>query len=123
MIPTTMKWVSIIALCLLLVLLWVSGSNQAALLAGFVVCVGAFVVMLDAFRVRRYIWATTFAVIVLVFNPIIDPIFPQILPRSASAVLYAACIVAFAGSVAYSKTLPRLSIASITETSPRSEAL
>jgi hypothetical protein len=37
--------------------------------------------------------------------------------------LYAACILVFAGSLAYAKTLPRLSIASVTETSPRSEAL
>ena len=52
-----MKWVSIVALLLLLAMLWRSPSDYRTVLAAFVVWAGAIVVFVQAVGAGNYVWA------------------------------------------------------------------
>lgn len=119
MITRTMKWASLFALVVLIGLLAVSPSSKATLLSAFVVWAGAVVVMMQALRTGRYLWAGAFAGIMIAFNPIV----PITVPRLGFFALYFTCLATFALSLAYLPSTPKLSIASVTETGPRAESL
>ena len=116
-----MKWLTIAAL-LAAALLWRSAANSQLpqFLLGFVVCLGSCVVAMQALRVNKYVWAGGFAVIGLLFNPVV-PIFPFGFEWGRLMVLLT--VVPFAVSLAALKTRPLLSIPSITDRNPGSQSL
>jgi hypothetical protein len=119
MITRTMKWVSLLALVVLLPILWQSPMANATVYAAFLVWSGAAVVFVQAVATRKFIWAAGFAAIAVAFNPVV----PLTVSRGAFVIIDLASIAAFLTSLAFLNTRPRLSIASVTDTSPRGEAL
>lgn len=88
MLTKTMKWVSITML--LLALFWQPlQDHQVAL--GVLVCIGALVVVTQAWRTQNYFWATGFVAIAVLFNPIV----PLALTRRTFFLLELACLGAF----------------------------
>jgi len=116
-----MKWITMAAL-LAAALLWRSTANSqfSQFLLGFVVCFGAGVVVMQAVRARKYIWAGGFAGIALYFNPLL-PVLPFDGELGRSLVLVS--IVPFAVSLTALRPRPLLSIPSITDRTPGSESL
>jgi len=116
-----MKWITMAAL-LTAAILWRSAANWQfpQFLLGFVVCFGAGVVAIQAFRANRYMWAGGFATIALLFNPLL-PVLPFGGEWGRSLVLVS--IVPFALSLAALRTQPVLSIPSITDRNPGSQSL
>ena len=118
MFPKIMKWISLAAL-LLSGVLWSAGANQALLLS-IVVFMGSVVVLRQAVTERAYAWATGFGSIALIFNPA-APLF-----RDSTVwfpLMTLACAAIFAASLAFLRSSPVLSIASITGRTPGSESL
>jgi hypothetical protein len=111
--------VSIAALLVLLVVLWRSSSDYRTVLAAFVVWAGAIVVFVQAAAAGNYVWAATFLAVGALFNPAL----PIMLPRNVFLCLDLACLAMFLVSMAVWKANPRLSIASITDPTPRSKSL
>lgn len=103
-------------------LLWGSVTNWQfpLFLLGFVVCLGAGVVAIQAARAKKYVWAGGFAAIALVFNPL-APVLP--LGGEWGRLLVLVSIVPFAASLVALRTQPLLSIPSITDRNPGSESL
>jgi hypothetical protein len=114
-----MKWVSVAALLLLLVVLWRSSPDYRTVSAAFVIWAGAIVVFVEAAGAGNYVWAATFLAIGALFNPVL----PIMLPRTVFLWLDLACLVMFLVSLAIWKASPRLSVASTTDPTPRSESL
>src|SRR5579871_2514056 len=85
-----------------------------------VVCSGAAVVAVQAFRAGRHRWMTVFLVIAFLFNPAI-PFIPLAGGFGLSAIALAAG--AFAASLTALKSQPLLSMPSITDRNPGSESL
>ncbi len=121
MLTKIMKWTTMAAL-VTAALLWGSAANSQfpRFLLGFVVCFGAGVVVMQAMRAKKYIWAGGFAGIALLFNPLV-PVLP--FAGEWGRLLVLVSIVPFAVSVAALRTQPLLSIASITDRNPGSESL
>jgi len=120
--PTkVMKWITMAAL-LAAAMLWRSAfdSQLPQFLLGFVVCLGAGVVAVQAAQAEKYVWAGGFAAIALLFNPLL-PVLPFNGEWGRWLVLVS--IVPFAVSLATLRTRPLLSIASITGRNPGSESL
>ena len=114
----TMKWVSIVAL-LLAIVAWPASSNYQTEL-NLVVCVGAALVAVQAYKAAAYRWAAGFLAIGFLFNPVV-PVF-----RLAGLVGLALLVFAigpFAISLAALRTAPLLSIPSITDRTPGSQSL
>jgi hypothetical protein len=116
-----MKWITMAAL-LMAALLWGSAASSQfqQFLLGFVVCFGAGVVVLQAVRVKKYVWAGGFTAIALLFNPLV-PVLP--FGGDWGRWLVLVSIVPFAVSLAALRTQPLLSIPSITGRNPGSESL
>ena len=85
-----------------------------------VVCAGAAVVAVQAFRMARHHWTAIFLVIAFLFNPAV-PLFPLAGGFGLPAIVLAAG--AFAVSLSALKSQPLLSIPSITDRNPGSESL
>lgn len=121
MLTKIMKWVTMAALVMAAVV-WSSAANSQLprFLLGFVVCLGAMVVLVQAGKAKKYIWAGGFAMIALLFNPLAS-IFPFNLAWGRWVVLLA--VVPFAVSLAALRTQPLLSMPSITGRNPGSESL
>jgi hypothetical protein len=119
MITKTMKWISAVALVALLPLLWGSPLSPATLVLAVLVWGGAIVVLVQAASARKYFWAVGFALIFVSFNPFV----PLMFSRRPLIALDLFSMAAFLSSLVFLKTAPRLSIASVTDTDPRSEAL
>jgi hypothetical protein len=116
-----MKWVSMASL-LTAVVLWRSAANSELpqFLLAFVVCLGASLVVMQAVRARKYVWAVGFVAIAVLFNPLV----PILGFRSEwNRWLVLASIVPFAVSLVTLKTPPWLSIPSITDRNPGSQSL
>lgn len=111
------KWLAIAAL-LILVVLWRS-SDSRTLVAGFLVCTGAVVAMVEASRIRKYGWILTFLVIAVLFNPLV----PMGFSRGTFLALCLGCLATFLLSLRMVPPAPRLSMASITDRTPGSESL
>ena len=120
MLTNTMKWLSIVAiLFLLLILPRISHGSYPTMVAAFTVWAGAVVVMVQAARLRRYVWMSLFLLVAVIFNPAL----PVVLSRNAFLVFDVATLAMFGLSLAVLKTTPRLSIASITDRTPGSLSL
>ena len=121
MLTKIMKWTTIGALFTVAALWRSTASSQLTqFLLGFVVCLGASVVAVQAARAGKYVWTGGFAVIALLFNPLV-----QVLPFGWEwgRWLVVIAIVPFAVSLAALRTQPLLSIPSITDANPRGQSL
>lgn len=85
-----------------------------------VVCGGAAVVAIQAFRAASYRWTAVFIVIAFLFNPAMR-LFPLAGGFGLASIVLAAG--AFAVSLTALKSQPLLSIPSITDRNPGSESL
>jgi hypothetical protein len=93
MLTKIMKWVCIAAL--LLAVIWRSSANYQIVLE-FLVCAGAILVVLPAWRTGKYPWAAGFIAIALLFNPVA----PIVLPHPISMWVDLVCLVSFGLSLA-----------------------
>ena len=118
MLTKIMKWASM-AVLLLAAVFWRSAPNYQFPL-NLVVCLGASVVVVQAVRAKKYVWALGFAAMAQLFNPIM-PTFR--LFGELNLLLVLASIAPFALSLAALKAQPLLSIPSITDRVPGSESL
>jgi hypothetical protein len=116
-----MKWVTMAAL-LTAAVLWRSAANQqlSQFLLGAIVCLGAIVVVMQAGRAKKYVWAGGFAAVALLFNPLV-PVFP--FDGEWGRLLVLVSIVPFAVSLGALRTQLVLSMPSITDRNPGSESL
>jgi hypothetical protein len=94
-------------------------SQNYAVLLGFFVCLAALVVVGQAIQSRNYIWIMTFLAVCALFNPV----FPLALSRSVYLISNIICAALFASSLMLLKTMPRMSVLSITDRTPGSESL
>lgn len=118
--PTkVMKWGSIAALLILAALNSRSLADYRTVLAALVVFAGAIVALLQSTSRGKYLWATAFLAVGVLFNPVL----PIMLPRNTFVLAELLSVVLFAVSLAALKMTPRLSIASITDRTPRSPSL
>jgi Family of unknown function (DUF6804) len=115
MLTKIMKWVSIGVLLLAGLRL----ASSYKVLLEFVVCVSGLLVVTQAVRAGKYIWATGFLAIAVLFNPVV----PIPLSGKISLWLNWVCIAAFLTSLAALRRQPILSIPSITNRTPGSESL
>lgn len=111
-----MKWVSIMAL--LVALVWRPLTSYQLMLE-ILICVSALMVVAQAWRAGKYLWAAGFVAIAVLFNPAV----PVAISRTTFLWLDAFCIVTFLVSLAVLKRHPRLSMPSITNRTPGSESL
>jgi len=120
-LTTIMKWITMAAL-LTAAMLWRSAANSQfpQFLLGFVVCFGAGIVVMQAVRAKKFIWAGGFVGIGLLFNPLL-PVLPFHGEWGRWLVLVS--VAPFAVSLAALRTQPLLSVASITGRNPGSESL
>lgn len=89
------------------------------LLSQFVVVAAAAVVLTQAATMRRYVWMTLF----LVVAALINPIFPVRFSNYVFGIVSAFAVLLFFFSLELLQPKPRLSIASITDCTRRSESL
>lgn len=102
MFTKIMKWICIAGL--LLAVLWRPSQDYQVLLQ-FGVCGGALLGALHASRAGNYFWATAFAAIAVLFNPIA----PFVFSITMFLWLDLICVATFAVSLAVLKPKPRLS--------------
>lgn len=121
MLTKMMKWITMAAL-LITAMLWRPAASWQfpQFLLGFVVCFGAVVVAIQAVRANKYTWAGGFALIALLFNPLL-PVLPFGGELGRSLVFIS--IVPFALSLAALRTQPLMSMPSITGRNPGSQSL
>jgi hypothetical protein len=112
------KWLCVAALFVAFVL-WQWIADYEFLLRA-VVCLGAAIVAVQAFRSAKHRWTICFLTIALLFNPVIS-VFP--LANTVGLVAIVLAAAAFAVSLTKLKSLPMLSIPSITDRNPGSESL
>jgi len=112
------KWLCIAVLFVAFVLWQWIAEYEFPLRA--VVCSGAAIVAVQAFHSAKHRWTICFLTIALLFNPAI-PVLPLANTLGLVAIVLAA--VAFAASLTRLKSLPLLSIPSITDRNPGSESL
>ena len=118
MITKIVKWICIAALCLGAVV-WRSPANYQLVLDS-VIAAGSVIVAVQAARARQHAWAAGFIVLALLFNPFLTVLRPD--PRW-NLLVALVCIVPFAISLSAVKVQPLLSVPSITDRNPGSEAL
>lgn len=116
MLTKIMKWVSLVAL--FLALLWRSSESYQIGLE-FVVCMGAFLVVIQALRAGKYLWGAIFVAITVLFNPIA----PFALSHTRFLWLGWASFVAFMASLAVLKRKALISMPSIANLKPGRESL
>jgi hypothetical protein len=110
------KWICVAAL-VLAAAVRLHGVPQ--ILLQLVVCGGALFVMLEAFRSQKYLWAASFAMVALYFNPVV----PFELSRAATLPIQLAAVIAFLASMHYVKPMPKMSLATITDLPARGQSL
>jgi hypothetical protein len=113
-----MKWVSIAAL-LMTALFWRLAANYQLLL-GFVVCMGAIVVVWQAIQARKYFWSAALVAIAVLFNLIVLVLKPS---GNLSLWMDLVCITPFVISLSALKTHSLPSVPSITYWNPGSKSL
>jgi len=115
MLTRIMMWVSIAALLLVALRLPI-GSHQ--LVFEVVVCMSGLLAATQAVRAGKYLWATGFIAIAVLFSPVV----PLAAARRAFFWLDLVCLMTFLISLAALKTQPALSIPSTTNRTPGSES-
>jgi len=116
MLTRFMKWLSILAL--LLGLLVQSSATYRTVLE-LVVCAAALVVFAQAFRSGRFLWGAGFVLVAVAFNPVV----PFAINGGMFLWVDLACVVTFACSLALLKAQPLLSIQGIIHPHRRTESL
>jgi len=117
MLTKIMKWTSLIAFTGA-IFFWTPASAYAILLQ-FVICGSASLVALEAAASGKHLWMAAFAALAVLFNPMVavtfsHSVFPWVNALGGSM---------FLASLVFLKTLPKLSIQSITYSEPRSQSL
>jgi hypothetical protein len=115
----TMKMMKLIAVAALLLAILPHPNSIFQTLLDILVCGTAIVVATQAFRAGRHIWAAGFAVIAVLFNPVL----PLVFARTTFLWLDVACLITFMLSLVALKAHPRFSMPSITDRTPGSESL
>ena len=115
MFTAILKAIAVVGL--LIALFWQSPNYQELL--SFFVCVAALVVVGQAIQLKNYIWVAVFLGICAIFNPV----FPVAMSRNIHLMANLVCAGLFATSLLLLKTLPRMSVLSITDRTPGSESL
>jgi uncharacterized protein DUF6804 len=115
MFTAILKAIAVVGL--LIALFWQSPNYQELL--SFFVCVAALVVVGQAIQLKNYIWVAVFLGICAIFNPV----FPVAMSRNIHLMANIVCAGLFATSLLLLKTLPRMSVLSITDRTPGSESL
>ena len=110
------KWTAIAAL---VAGVFTRSAIGVAIILQLAVVVAAVIVLAQAVNLHRYAWVGSFLVIACLFNPVFPVPFSNIVFGAASA----SAALLFIGSLSALKTKPRLSITSITDMVPSSEAL
>jgi len=110
------KYVSIAALLAAVLL---RGLLDYRVVLAFAICWGAIVMVRQAALAQKYIWASAFTLIAILFNPVWMVRFPAMF----SLWLDVICLTAFAASLLLLKFQPKLSMPSITDRTPGSESL
>ena len=111
-----MKYVAIAVL--LAGIFWHPTTNLRSYL-DFVVAAASIFVLIQAINLRKYWWMAVFGAIFVLFNPILTIVFSF----GTMVVLQIVAAAVFAVSVQMLKTTHRLTIASITGDSTRTESL
>lgn len=117
MLTKIMKLVSIAAL-VFAAFFWRSSVNFQTVVQ-FLVCAAAVMVVIQATRSAKYLWAAAFFVVAVLFNPLL----PLAFPGSIFIWVDLLCLTMFLAATAYLQSRPRLSVESVTNTGPRSESL
>jgi len=102
---------------LLIALFWRSPNYEELL--SFFICLAALVVTGQAIQLRNSAWVAVFLAICALFNPV----FPVTMSRNVHLTANLACAGLFATSLLLLRTLPRMSMLSITDRTPGSESL
>ena len=97
MLTKIMKWACIAAL--LLAVIWRSSANYQIVLE-FLVCAGAILLGLRAWRTGKYPWAAGFIAIAVLFNPVA----PIVLPHPILVWVDLLCLLLFVLSLAVLRT-------------------
>ena len=116
MLTTIMKYTAI--LTLLVTMFWQMAPNLRSY-PDFVIATAAVFVLVQAVILRKYWWIAAFAAILLLFNPIRT----VGLPFRTMVALQILTASLFAVSLRMLKANPRMTIASIIEANPNTEAL
>ena len=101
---------------LVIAVFWRSQNYEALL--SFLVCVTALVVAGQAIQSKKYILVAVFLAVCALFNPV----FPVIMSRNMYLTASIVCAALFASSLLLLKTMPRMSVLSITGRTPGSES-
>ena len=102
---------------LVIAVFWRSQNYEALLL--FLVSVTALVVVGQAIQSKKYILVAVFLAVCTLFNPV----FPVTMSPNVHLMANIVCAGLFASSLLLLKTLPRMSVPSITDRTPGSESL
>ena len=94
-------------------------ASSYALLTQFVVVTAAAVVLTQAAKMRRYVWMILFLLVVFLFNPVVPVPFSNYI----FGIVSVSAVLLFFFSLELLRPKRRLSIASITDRMPGSEAL
>jgi hypothetical protein len=108
-----------VAIAALLAVLLERSASGATVLLNWIIWAGTIVVFAQAIRTGKYLWIAVFILLAVLFNPMVQ------VPLSANQalILDAATLILFMVSLAALKAKPRLSIASVTGSTPESESL
>jgi hypothetical protein len=115
MFTTVLKAIAVVGL--IIALFWRSPNYEALL--SFLVCMAALVVVGQAIQLKNYVWIAVFLAVCALFNPV----FPVTMSSNVHLTANIVCAGLFASSLLLLKTLPRMSVASITDRTPGSESL
>ena len=115
MFTAVLKAIAVVGL--IIALFWRSPNYEALL--SFLVCVAALVVVGQAIQLKSVIWIAVFLAVCALFNPV----FPVTMSRNVHFTASLVCAGLFASSLLLLKTVPRMSVASITDRTPGSESL
>lgn len=102
---------------LIIALFWRSPNYETLL--SFLVCMAALVVVGQAIQLKSYVWIAVFFVVCAVFNPV----FPVAMSPNVHLMVNIVCVGLFASSLLLLRTLPRMSVPSITDRTPGSQSL
>jgi hypothetical protein len=116
MFTTIIKWVAIAAL--VIGIFWRMSFDHLSYLY-FVITVCAALVVVQAVGLGKYWWVAAFIAIACLF----DPILPVAFPFKVMVGLQVLSAAIFASSLIFLHAIPRMTIASITEANPKTEAL
>ena len=117
MLTKFMKWIALFTLIATMVF-WSPGSSNAVI-RQFVIYCGASLATIEAARCGKHLRTAAFAGLAVLFNPLVTVTFPHSVFPWVAAFFWSI----FLAALVFLKTAPRLSLAPITYSEPRSEPL